>query len=150
MKQPQCTTAADCLEELARVMRQFQINDVWKAVGSRYVKEHSSKWDCSSTPAFNEPRSWQFAIAEVEGRAVFIGDELYHNGEKFVITGQGDFNYTHDWSWLPPAPKTGMIELPMDVIEYWAHTSVVSGASCIGSIPTACKAFLDKQREQEK
>jgi len=59
---------------------------------------------------------WEFPLAVVEGKAVFVGDVLYD--ERFIGNERFVVNDTHRntflpkvFSWNPPKPKTVMVEL---------------------------------------
>lgn len=116
---PQCTTAAQCLKELARVMEQFGIEDQEIAVFSKYVLVGGRR--CKHHDRFaGVPGNWQFAIAEVEGKPVFPGDKLWctYSSSCRVIE---DDNY--DWtqySWNKPKPKTIMVEMLREDAKHWA------------------------------
>jgi hypothetical protein len=118
---PQCESTADCLEQLARVMRQFGFTSAEEAARSKYVKRQRSKWISACFPSFIFPEEWQFAIAEVEDRPVFLGNVLYdEQGRAFLITehdsdfdflwgtlGAGGNSCAHikNFSWNPPSRK---------------------------------------------
>lgn len=86
MTEPQCKTTADCLKELARVMDQFGYSDTLSAVDSKYIQYSGSYREYGKTPFFNNPEHWKFAITELEGKPVFIGDEVYDDyGERCVV-----------------------------------------------------------------
>lgn len=101
---PQCETAADCLEQLARVMRQFGISNTQDALQSDYVKY-------LGVNVFFSPKDWKFAIAEVEGKPVFLGDTMFTlDGDSVIIEDfytQDDKVYLNNinvsrWTWNPP------------------------------------------------
>lgn len=156
---PQCTTAAECLRELARVMDQFGIDSIFNAVNSKYVRHGCGNFGCERLPQFIKPEQWQFAIAEVEGKPVFIGDKLWNvpNNFKFVANyikeqheglsiwsnvtnsvGQSG-GLVSDMSWNPPKPKTVMVEILVEDARYVANTGAIS-------LPmvAACKKALEK------
>lgn len=61
--------------------------------------------------------NYQFAIAILEGRPVFVGDSLYHpSGAKWIV---GDTDDLTGMSWQPPKPKRMFtlngVELPCPV-----------------------------------
>lgn len=57
------------------------------------------------------PERFEFPLAVVEGKPVFVGDELYCNDIKVVI-GDCDKGFLlPQYSWNPPKPKTVMVEL---------------------------------------
>ena len=69
-------------------------------------------------PAFDRtPKQYEFAIAILEDKPVFVGDSLYHpSGAKWIV---GDTDDLTGMSWQPPKPKhTFMlngVELPRPV-----------------------------------
>ncbi len=88
------------------------------------------------------PTNYRFPIAVVEGKLVFVGDELYdRTGVKFTAANTNqhalegtspefsggvleDIQYC---SWNPPKPKTIMVETLIDDAKYFAsgsHSSV--------------------------
>lgn len=119
---PQCKTPADCLDQLARVMRQFNFTDINKAVRSDYIQFQGNQWPeiIANLPAFNSPELWNFAVAELEGKPVFIGDELYYQHTKMKVFSEPREGWK-SLSWNPPKPKTVMIELLVEDAERWAN-----------------------------
>jgi len=69
------------------------------------------------------PDTYEFALAIVEGKPVFVGDVLYGNitGTPYIINGSmhPDGINNSNYSWNPPKPKTVMIELTREDAEYW-------------------------------
>ena len=102
----------------------------------------NSGWKCGGgDAAFHSPSfqgkfsDYEIAIGIVEGKPVFVGDELYRGHEKVTITDRdilGCLTYeqngvTHAYatrlfSWSPPKtkPKTTMVEMLVEDIEYWS------------------------------
>ena len=79
------------------------------------------KWDgevFDEHPAFDaEPELYEFAIAILEDKPVFVGDSLYHpSGAKWIV---GDTDDLTGMSWQPPKPKRTFelrgVELPCPV-----------------------------------
>lgn len=113
---PQCETTADCLEQLARVMREFEFTTIREALASDYIRnEGCHSWD--SPRDFADPTKWSFAIAKLEDKPVFVGSEVFHpklgyvkavqvmDGELFSTKEATDsmFRYrTNEYSWTPP------------------------------------------------
>ena len=66
-------------------------------------------------PAFDvTPKYYEFAIAILEDKPVFVGDSLYHpSGAKWIV---GDTDDLTGMSWQPPKPKRTFmlngVELP--------------------------------------
>lgn len=153
MNKPQCETAADCLRGLARVMDQFGISCLMSAINSKFVKFDGNTTSRDSFPLFGAPETWSFAIAEVEGKPVFVGDELYSviNGNKYTATeaGWAFDNWTHgpcasveNMSWNPPKPKTVMVEMLVEDAEYYAANESDRGQRLDRHI-AACKKALE-------
>jgi hypothetical protein len=105
-------TKADLYEAWAKVLRMCGDNRPCFKVGEHLIRP--------TTPAFdNNPESYGFPIAYIEGKAVFVGDALYRDGGQYVILsdpnglGLGEMSR---WSWNPPKPKTFMlngVEFPL-------------------------------------
>lgn len=150
---PQCNSAADCLRELARVMDQFGISDLIDAVRSRYVKTSDLRWNLHTMPHFMAPETWSFAIAEIEGKPVFMGDELWCGDTKFKVAyasaltvygviGLLATNYAtsiSDCSWNPPKPKTVMVEMLVEDAQL-----LMGKFSSVKNIYTSCKKALEE------
>lgn len=151
---PQCTTTSQCLKELARVMEQFGIGYIEEALKSRYVKRFYKGRNFEKTvDALVCPTEWQFAIAEVEGKPVFIGDELYIHGlgsfDGRVTASDKLFTQvsTSHLSWNPPKPKTVMVELTVDDAEQWAGLKNVPTSTRIyDDLASSCKLALEKMK----
>lgn len=144
---PQCETTADCLEQLARVMRQFGFTNTVKAVKSKYVRQMGFKvmYSADELPKFTRPEEWSFAIAEVEGKAVFIGDELYSpEGKKFLATEIETM--FHCASWNPPKPKDVTLKIPVNVadsiIRFAANREMIFYGTSIQELADACEKAL--------
>jgi hypothetical protein len=92
MNKPQCTTSAECLKELARVMEQFGFDDWRVCIKSKYVKFDCAYWNSTfeNMPSFDESTYWSFALFELEGKPVFVGSELFHSAYGLIkVTGIG-------------------------------------------------------------
>mgnify|MGYP001608084748 CR=1 FL=1 len=129
----QCETAAQCLKELARVMEQFNLNRLKDALASGYVLFEGIIPSGLDYPGFVEPKKWSFALFELEGKSVFVGDELYalvnlhaiNAGQKVVVRNStrvtenylkvdginGSEYLISMFSWNPPKPKTATISI---------------------------------------
>lgn len=141
----QCNTTADCLEQLARVMRQFNIDVPGYAIRSKYVKYIGESWVHPYFPDFPNPTYWEFAIAEVECKPVFIGDELYDslgdiNVAPYTKNGlKMTFPNDHKWSWNPPKnppnPKTVTVAIDRNIATKFVNAKLtVSEWDCIAEI----------------
>ena len=91
----------------------------------------------------------ELALAIVEGKPVFKGDELWKisSGKKYTIAS-GDGRYfsvgygtvsIEDFSWSPPKPKTVMVEL---LVEDAESLSVLKPYIYSNSIAHACRKAL--------
>jgi len=131
---PQCTTAAQCLKEMARVMEQFKFNRILECLYTKYVQIEgvpAYKYEWHSGPLFETPSNWSFAIADVEGKPVFPGDVLFENngicsvewiakslnsdGHIVCVSKKEQSHHVRfvadELSWNPPKPKTVMVEM---------------------------------------
>lgn len=91
---PQCETTVECLEQLARVMREFGFTSAFEAIGSGFVK-YKFVLDPRLMPKFAEPELWSFAIAKLEDKPVFIGDTTFStvSGRKYTAVMSSDKRY---------------------------------------------------------
>ena len=76
--------------------------------------------DVLSGRSFDCPQDYEFPLAVVEGKPVFVGDELYHSivGKCRASTDCAEIggmligeDNVRCFSWNPPKPKTVMVEL---------------------------------------
>ena len=75
----------------------------WECVklGNVFRREHGH-------PGFGgDPDDYTFAIAILEGKPVFVGDEIYYklDGKKVQIGTGGIIFNENNWSWTPPQKK---------------------------------------------
>jgi hypothetical protein len=73
------------------------------------------------------PSDYEFPLAVVEGKPVFVGDKLYDlefSGEdkSFIVDESYMDDITDAASWLPPKPKTIMVELLREDVESFVNT----------------------------
>ena len=87
---------------------------------------------------FDDLAKWEFPIAVVEGKAVFVGDELWVHGAKKIISCAAD---VCGCSWLPPKPRTGMVELLREDAQ-----NIASDTLWNDRISNACKKALDADK----
>lgn len=129
---PQCKTTPECLEQLARVMREFGFTSAFEAIGSGFVK-YKFVLDPRLMPTFSEPELWSFAIAKLEDKPVFLGDSAYYKGKKVKITGRNEYvdcmllieskngsdGYAHkgELSWTPPKQTVTLKVGDNDLVE---------------------------------
>ena len=116
--------------------------------------------DSTYMPLYNsDSSSYEFPLAVVEGKAVFVGDELWCEVSNHLFTvkrlcNEGKaFEYatiyggrmcvsTDSVSWNPPKPETVVVELTIDEAEWYAHCRDEFGF--VGK--RAC-SFMDKCRK---
>jgi hypothetical protein len=97
--------------------------------------------------------AYEFPLAVVEGKPVFVGDEMYEtrNGKKFTVCNPiitvGCFS--EEWekcvSWNPPKPKTVMVELLREDAERFSSFGTFANTDSILNIATACRKSLEKK-----
>lgn len=142
----QCTTAAQCLKELARVMEQFGIDNSQDAINSKYVKRMEDMYLGMYMARFSMPELWSFAIAEVEGKPCFMDSWLYAPDGARFMAGQHSQLYWCDkypletCSWNPPKPKTIMVELLVEDAEMLTNRCVA-----IERVNKACRQALERE-----
>jgi len=91
---------------------------------------------------------YEFPLAVVEDKPVFVGDELYEEtGKKFTVNNaltKGCFgeNWIKAVSWNPPKPKTVMVELLRDDAEYFSIGC--SAEFRTYNLANACRKALEK------
>ena len=100
---------------------------------------------------------YEFPLAVVEGKPVFVGDELYH--EKYGLLKilsfdhlglhgkQTDNSYPNcgaigNYSWLPPKPRTVMVELMREDAEAMAAWNP-SSIGALNNTTKACRKALE-------
>ena len=87
-----------------------------------------------------DPNLFEFPIAVVEGKPVFVGDVLYCQGDKVIVNPNTcSFRHTNNWSWNPPKPKTVMVELLVEDADYWSTCYAVNDR-----INAACRKALEE------
>lgn len=119
----QCTTRADLHEQWARVLRMCEEEEItaegcWKFYGD-IGNDDKPYLDC-------EISAYEFAIAIIERKPVFIGDTLYIDSMPVEIQGTctdisgssclligndirgSSYHPYHVFTWNPPEPKTLM------------------------------------------
>ena len=162
----QCKTVADLHRELARVLDMCEGTSVnpdtcWKFDGIRK----------SVAPFLTAPPSlYSFAIAIVENKPVFIGDELYYtpDGDKVTITGISSVKTPYgvhllyvmrnkcgvcsepvsSLSWNPPKPKTVLLEVSVECAEWFAKARCFYGDIGAEMLRAAKKALENLNEEQ--
>ena len=162
----QCKTEADLHREWARVLDMCEgtkVNqqDCWKCDGIKRCVEPMLR---------GIPKSYSFAIAIVENKPVFIGDELYYtpDGEKVTVTGISSVKTPYgvhllyvirnkcgacsepvsSLSWNPPKPKTVLLEVSVECAEWYVDAlKFLNGVSA--EVPEAAKKALAKLNEEQ-
>ena len=80
------------------------------------TEDESSEW--SVTSGMNTTIDYQLALAIVEGKPVFEGENLYcHNGVPYTAKDGEQEHFYASLSWNPPKPKTVTVELSRDDAE---------------------------------
>jgi hypothetical protein len=92
------------------------------------------------------PEKYEFAVAALKGKPVFIGDTVYYkcDGEETTVmivdnggiiivrdsNGEGDRFHSDKFTWTPPAPKRTFnlngVELPCPVSKLSEHTNLLN------------------------
>lgn len=99
-------------------------------------------------------QEYEFPLAVVEGKPVFVGDELYsmRSGKKIVIGNSLSGScFGADWvavvSWLPPKSRTVMVELLREDAEYLSRTAQerLTTVYAIDRAGMACRKALEQK-----
>jgi hypothetical protein len=113
-------TRAELFEAAAKMMRMCDdagIDHTYK------VGMHKLLFSSKNLSFNEEPSSYEFPLAIIEGRPVFVGDELwYKKGYKikiagvdcisgFIAAGKDGYFSIDSLSWNPPKPRTVMVEM---------------------------------------
>lgn len=117
-------TRADLFEAAAKMMRMCDaagIPYVCKVCGNKIIESKSDIVTFCGSPS-----SYEFPLAIIEGRPVFVGDEVWFTGSdilspmKIVVKEADSRNFLADSgvvygrrsiSWNPPKPLTVMVEM---------------------------------------
>ena len=113
--------------------------------------------DISSRTFFSVSSDYEFPLAVVEGRAVFVGDVLYNtsakatDGSAFIVSyatvglwnTEGRGGLFGDLSWTQPKPKTVMVELLVEDAKAFGYR-YQNLYSNIKRVDIAIKDALDK------
>jgi hypothetical protein len=100
----------------------------------------------NNAPIWSEDIEYRASLAEIEGRPVFEGDELYgtETGEKFIASeylgGLCNSYGLQKLSWNPPKPKTVTVELLREDVEFFSTSELFSHHSV--NLKNACKEAL--------
>lgn len=109
---------SDLYRERARVLDMCEGTDINPNDCCKY---DGNLFDSNSKPSFNfDPKLYEFAVAILEDRPVFVGDALYakSTGESLVVSDSTLF--LKDLSWDPPK-KTFIlngVELPCPIYKF--------------------------------
>lgn len=146
-------TRADLFEAAAKMMRMCDeagICNTYKVKGILCAGE----WQMNLPINFNY---YEFPIAIIEGRPVFVGDEVWFTGSdilspmKIVVKEADSRNFLADSgvvygrrsiSWNPPKPKTVKIEIPIEDAEYLA----TYGGGHIRNVVEACRKAVESSK----
>lgn len=89
------------------------------------------------------PESYEFPLAVIEGRPAFVGDVLYTGrGERFTLDEKyRQLSLEDGVSWNPPKPKTMMVELLIEDVQFLRHAWVQLPSKRISE---ACRKALEE------
>lgn len=111
----------------------------------------ASQWNRTNHPTWRDDCEYRASIADVEGKPVFEGDELYSpDGHKFVVNkmcAADKLGINEACSWNPPKPKTITVfegGVLYDALES-ISTDRLSGSEC-AEIAKAALAKAEKER----
>lgn len=91
----------------------------------------------------DDPKLYEFPLAVVEGKPVFVGDKLYRADGSFTFASVNDTEAMFSkLLWSKPKPKTVMVELPVELVKFYA-TADSFGA---GYINEACRKALEAMK----
>lgn len=111
----------------------------WECVQTKHIED--SYWHtkgCSSSLDVYPEDYWniRYALAIVENKPVFVGDELWHKKEGFSLSAsKGTISKVNatSYSWSPPKPRTVMVELLVKDAEWYVANTVINhrlGEAC--------------------
>lgn len=134
MKHKNFTTRAELLRAAADSieMQEKTGEPMYKDKGFLTQMRHASFW-------YNL-RDYEFPLAVVEGKPVWEGDELWNkeSGDSALAAPNSCWEKL---SWNPPKPKTVMVELRVDAMQYQANTGLSSDL-----ITEACRKALKEMK----
>lgn len=85
---------------------------------------------------------YEFPLAVVEGKPVFVGDVLYDKrGDPCKMQAHHNLNWKY-WSWTKPKPKTVMVELTVEDANH-----LLSEYAPVTNIHIACRKALENNHE---
>jgi hypothetical protein len=129
-------TLAELYLEAARVAKMIEgtnlrVGDCFKLDGEPF-KGYYINFDSS-------PDRYEACLAIVEGKPVFMGDYMYHPA---YVSAQriDEFAIPSEWSWNPPKPKTIMVELLVEDVQY--VIGEVFNSQHVKRIEHACRKAL--------
>lgn len=121
-----------------------------------HAKINGRLWPLVTLGMDGKPKEYEFPLALLEGKEVWVGSELYDgNGKKFIaeefidgyfceagysVRGYGFSTLAESCSWNPPKPKTVMVELDLDIVEHTARLR----PDISPALTQACKKALEK------
>lgn len=92
---------------------------------------------------------YEFALGVVEGKPVWKGDEVHTINGKHIASGNEADWFWSQCSWNPPAPKTIMVELPIEDVEFYSNIKVAELLGTQypnGRLELACKKALESAK----
>jgi len=140
--------AADSIEmqEKAGIEPMFKSRRMIHQISTMYMDDRSMENDR------------EFPLAVVEGKPVFVGDELYSpqgdklkaeqysNETSYLYCSEVGYHLTN-WSWNPPKPKTVMVELLVEdaknIVKFSDSMHLTMYGSQLDSVASACYKALE-------
>lgn len=99
------------------------------------IRDKTSKKAFNYHPALDcHVSQYELALGVIKGKPVWEGDQIYTSYNRKFVAHEEDRERL-DWAactWLPPTPKTAMVELLVGDIEYW----IKLGNTNPGTIPS--------------
>lgn len=121
----------------------------WKTI--KFHPDQNTTILLSNAPTFSgrPPEEYELARGIVEGKLVWEGDVHYDkHGKKFITCGDYTKEYLATCTLSPPKPKTMMVELLVEDVEYYADDEKELSFSEImdlaGRRAEACRDALEK------
>lgn len=146
-------TLAELYTEAARVAKMIEGTELEIGTCIKFKGKALFSLDEEFMPDKYGAADYIFALAIVEGKPVFVGDELYDPYERRCrVTGLandnciiGDGRAYHIWSWNPPQPKTVMVELLVEDAKYIVYGMNYCSVNAQRS-KEACRKALEEMK----
>lgn len=99
--------------ESIKMQEKAGIDPCFKCRGEIVLDKNYRSYNCY-------PEYYEFPVGVLKGRAVFIKDKLYDKIGNLIIVEECHKKLgLKGLSWNPPKPKTLMVELLREDVEYW-------------------------------